>query len=121
MSDTPTQAKTEKKEPRKERRQRWKGSHKRMSMPAALRTVGLDEAEVAFQLDRLITAMVKLGNDKLRFEVLKECGKLLEAYPANQDVSAELAPQLIIDIPRQSRRIPAPETSNTPAVSRASN
>jgi hypothetical protein len=70
MSDGPISEKAETKEPKKKKRQRWKGSRKQMTMPEAMRLVGLNEQEVAFQMDRLVTETVASSNDKVRFEIL---------------------------------------------------
>ena len=105
MSDKATNESTADEKPEKKARQRWQGSRKRMSMPAAMRTVGLDEIEVAMQLDELVTKVVESDNDKLRFEVLRDCAKLLDAYPGSQDAQAEAPRKIVIDIPRPPREI----------------
>jgi hypothetical protein len=76
-------------------------------MPVAMRTVGLDEVEVAYQLDQVVTSVVELKNEKLLFEILRECAKLLDAYPAGEEV-APVAPQIVIDVPRPLRGTATP-------------
>jgi hypothetical protein len=128
MSDESIDAKTKKGKPRQVRRQRWKGSQEQMSMPEAMRVVGLGEPEVAFQLDKLVTVVVNSPNDKLRFEVLRDCAKLLGAFPPNQEVPGEAGPQIILDLPRPLREpvpvaspeSPEPPKTNTLAVSPSS-
>jgi hypothetical protein len=107
MSDGMTQAKTQEKAEPKRKRRRWKGSHKQVSMPVAMRTVGLDEVEVAYQLDQVVTDAVESENEKLLFDILRECAKLLDAYPAGEEV-APVVPQIIMDIPRPLRETITP-------------
>jgi hypothetical protein len=113
MSDESIDVKMKNGKPRQVRRQRWKGSHAQMSMPEAMRMVGLDEPEVAFQLDKLVTAVVESPNDKLRFELLRDCAKLLGAYPPNQELPGEAGPQIILDIPRPFRETASPANPNS--------
>jgi hypothetical protein len=119
MSDIPTKAKAETDQPKKRRRRRWKGAHRQVPMPEAMRIVGLDECEVAYQFDHLVDYVVISANDKLLFEVLRECAKLLNAYPPNQDAFSEPGPQIIFDIPRPVREAPSPKGPDEPEPTKA--
>jgi hypothetical protein len=90
-------------------------------MPEAMPIVGLGECEVASQYDHLVTNVVSSANDKLLFEVLRECAKLLNAYPPNQDAFSEPGPQIIFDIPRPLRETPSPKGPDEPEPTKAIN
>jgi hypothetical protein len=50
---------------------------------------------------------VESENEKLLFDILRECAKLLDAYPAGEEV-APVVPQIIMDIPRPLRETITP-------------
>jgi hypothetical protein len=95
----------------------------RVKLGDAMRSCGLDETKLADKFDSLVDRLSKKTSrsDKLLLEVLKECCKLLEAYPAQRGASAEPVPvQFIANVPRPERQAamgdaqeiaPAPETS----------
>lgn len=66
-----------------------------------MRARGLDEARLATKLGGLLQSK----NEKMRFEVVKECGKLLEAYPAPRTAAAQdsVPVQLVTHVPRPAR------------------
>lgn len=75
-----------------------------MKMPDAMRFVGLDEHRLASKFKRLVSRLGKSKNEKLELETLKECGKLLDAYPTPRQASTGQDPvQIVVDVPRPPR------------------
>jgi hypothetical protein len=87
----------------------------RVKMGDAMRARGLDEHSLATKLDGLLSSK----NEKMRFEVVKECGKFLEAYPAPRPgASQDTVPvQFVTHAPRPEREVSPsmpPEPSSFP-------
>ncbi len=79
----------------------------RVKLGDAMRSCGLDETKLADKFDSLVDRLSKKTSrsDKLLLEVLKECCKLLEAYPAQRGATAEPVPvQFIANVPRPERQ-----------------
>ena len=73
----------------------------RVRMSDAMRARGLDETKLTTKLNGLLNSK----NEKVRFEVVKECGKLLEVYPAPRTASAQdsMPMQFVSHVPRPAR------------------
>lgn len=87
----------------------------RIKMSDAMRARGLDEHRLAIKLDGLLCSK----NEKMRFEVVKECGKFLEAYPASRPGAGQdpVPVQLVTQVPRPEREVSPstpPESSSFP-------
>ena len=84
----------------------------RVKMSDAMRARGLDETKLTTKLNGLLNS----NNEKMRFEVVKECGKFLEAYPAPRTAAIqESGPvQFVTSVPRPARE-EAPQPSSGPA------
>jgi len=102
-----------------------KRSLTRVKIGEAMRVLGLDESKLAGKFDRLIDRLEAnhrpRASEKLLLEVLRECGKLLEAYPVarSSTASAGTAPnvpvQLVTMVPRPERETEvAPTQSDSP-------
>jgi len=73
------------------------GGARRIKLPDAMRAQGLDEPKIARKFNRMIGRLSKADAtastaDKMLLEVLKECGKLLGAYPAARGGDADAIP-----------------------------
>jgi hypothetical protein len=83
------------------------GPHKeRIKLSEAMRARGLDEWKLAEIFDNLIDRLEKGESDKMLFEALKECGKVLEVYPTPSKFSGGHDPvpvQLVHYVPRPER------------------
>jgi hypothetical protein len=106
-----------------------KRSLTRVKIGEAMRVLGLDESKLAGKFDRLLDRLEEKerprASEKLLLEVLRECGKLLEAYPVARSASASAgsAPnvpvQLVTMVPRPEREseiLPIPSDSPTIAM-----
>jgi hypothetical protein len=95
----------------------------RVKLGDAMRSRGLDETKLADKFDHLVDRLSgkKSRSDKLLLEVLKECCKLLEAYPAQRGAASESAQvQFIANVPRPEREVAAgnaPEIAAAPEAS----
>jgi hypothetical protein len=99
-----------------------KRSLTRVKIGEAMRVLGLDESKLAGKFDRLLDRLEEnhrpRASEKLLLEVLRECGKLLEAYPVarSSTASAGAAPnvpvQLVTMVPRPERE---PEVQPSPS------
>ena len=90
----------------------------RVRMSDAMRARGLDETKLATKLNGLLQSK----NEKMRFEVVKECGKFLEAYPAPRTAAAQesLPLQFVSHVPRPTREeasAPSFDPSSPPETS----
>lgn len=74
-----------------------------------MRARGLDETKLTTKLNGLLNSK----SEKVRFEVVKECGKLLEVYPAPRTAGAQdsMPMQFVSHVPR-----PAREESSAPSL-----
>lgn len=75
-------------------------------MADAMRELGLDESKLAGKFDRLVNRVDKPKKEKLLLEVLRECGKLLEVYPAASHSAGGSDPvpvQLVHSVSRPDR------------------
>jgi hypothetical protein len=73
------------------------GGARRVKLPDAMRAQGLDEPKIAGKFDGMIERLSKdkataSTADKMLLEVLKECGKLLGAYPAARGADTDAIP-----------------------------
>ena len=70
-------------------------------MADAMRARGLDETKLTTKLNKLLDSK----NEKMRFEVVKECGKFLEAYPTPRTAPApdSVPVQFVTSVPRPAR------------------
>lgn len=73
------------------------GGARRVKLPDAMRAQGLDEPKIAETLGEMVERLGKEAgearpSDKMLLEVLKECGKILEAYPAARGAGADAIP-----------------------------
>jgi hypothetical protein len=102
-----------------------KRSLTRVKIGEAMRVLGLDESKLAGKFDRLLDRLEEnhrpRASEKLLLEVLRECGKLLEAYPVarSSTASAGAGPnvpvQLVTMVPRPERETEvAPSPSDLP-------
>jgi hypothetical protein len=87
--------------PKKKKKRRAPRIRPRVKMSDAMRARGLDETKLTTKLNGLLNSK----NEKMRFEVVKECGKFLEAYPAPRTAAVqESGPvQFITSVPRPAR------------------
>ena len=87
------------------------GGARRVKLPDAMRAQGLDEPKIARKFNRMIGRLNKEDAkastaDKMLLEVLKECGKLLGAYPAARGAGADAIPvEMVHFVPRPVRAV----------------
>jgi hypothetical protein len=90
------------------------GLPRRIKLPDAMRAQGLDEPKIARKFNRMIGRLSKTDAtastaDKMLLEVLKECGKLLGAYPAARGGDADAIPvEMVHFVPRPVRAVDIP-------------
>jgi hypothetical protein len=107
-----------------------KRSLTRVKIGEAMRVLGLDESKLAGKFDRLLDRLEEnhrpRASEKLLLEVLRECGKLLEAYPvarsstASAGTSPNVPVQLVTMVPRPERETEVPPSpSDLPAIAPA--
>jgi len=115
---TPATMLMPKKSQKKKRRARAARIRPRVRMSDAMRARGLDETKLATKLDGLLQSK----SEKVRFEVVKECGKLLEVYPAPRTAASQdsMPVQLVTHVPRPAREEasgPSLDLSSRPEIS----
>jgi hypothetical protein len=107
-----------------------KRSLTRVKIGEAMRVLGLDESKLAGKFDRLLDRLEEnhrpRASEKLLLEVLRECGKLLEAYPVARSSTASpgagpnVPVQLVTMVPRPERETEVPPSpSDLPAIAPA--
>lgn len=107
------------KKPQKKKRRPFR-IRPRVKMSEAMRARGLDETKLTTKLNGLLNSK----NEKMRFEVVKECGKLLEVYPPPRTAAApdSLPLQFVTHVPRPAREAasgPSFDPSSPPETSYA--
>lgn len=81
-----------------------KTRRRRVKMSDAMRRHGVDEELLSQIYLALLERLNREQNDKMLLDCAKECGKLLEAYPAPRAASEPDAVKILVDAPRPSRK-----------------
>lgn len=69
-----------------------------------MRARGLDETKLAGTLDSMLNKLDGKGEEKMRLEVFRECGKILEIHPSPRGGTNDPLPvQFVAQVPRPER------------------